>query len=123
MKAIHTAMAPAAIGPYSQAVEKNGMTFISGQLGVDPVTSELGKTIEIQAEQAFLNLEQILIANNQSLANVVKVTIYLKDMLHFEHINEIYQKHFREPYPAREVVEISRLPLNAFVEVSAIAMD
>jgi 2-iminobutanoate/2-iminopropanoate deaminase len=123
MKAIHTATAPAAIGPYSQAVEKNGMTFVSGQLGVDPVTSELCKTVEQQAEQALLNLEQVLIASGKSLANVVKVTIYLKDMLHFEHINEIYRRHFREPYPAREVVEVSRLPLNAFFEISAIALD
>ena len=123
MKAIHTSGAPAAIGPYSQAVCKKGFLFVSGQIGIDPLTGTIGKSFELQAEAIFASLSNILSAANMSFRNVVKVTIFIEDLMNFDTLNKIYARYFHEPYPARETVQISRLPLNAALEISLIACD
>ncbi|MBW6516220.1 MAG: Rid family detoxifying hydrolase [Candidatus Cloacimonetes bacterium] len=123
MKAIHTYGAPTAIGPYSQATFKKGFLFISGQIGIDPATGQLGKSFEAQADQIFTSLSNILNAANMSFRNVVKVTIFIEDLMNFESLNKIYARNFSEPYPARETVQVSRLPLNAALEISLIACD
>lgn len=123
MRAIHTHNAPQAIGPYSQATYKKGVLFISGQLGIDPMTGELANSFNEQAELVFKNLKNILLAANMTFSNVVKVTVYIADMGNFVALNEIYKKFFIEPFPAREVVEVSRLPKNGAVEISLMAMD
>ena len=122
MKAIHVSNAPNAIGPYSQAVCQNGMMFVSGQIGIDPKYNKLVDGFEKQVEMIFANLSKILEANSLSLTNIVKVSVFIKDIDKFSILNDIYAKYFHEPYPAREVVEISRLPMNADVEISVIAM-
>lgn len=123
MKAIHTGGAPAAIGPYSQAVYKKGLLFISGQIGIDPVTGDLAKSFELQAELIFSHLSQILSAANMSFRNVAKVSIFLEDLMNFETLNRIYARYFSEPFPARETIQVARLPKNAALEISLIACD
>lgn len=123
MKTINTTFAPDVIGPYSQAVLKNGILFVSSCIGINPVTKELGKSFEIQVENVFACLQQILNVAGFSLTNVVKVTVYLKDMLNYDKFNDMYVKFFQQPYPAREAVEVSRLARNAAIEVSLIAMQ
>jgi 2-iminobutanoate/2-iminopropanoate deaminase len=123
MKAIHTSSAPAAIGPYSQATYNKGLLFVSGQIGIDPSTGMMGKSFEKQAELIFDNLRNILTAANMSFRNVMKVTIYLEDIMNFETLNRIYALHFGDPYPARETVQVARLPKNAALEISLIACD
>jgi 2-iminobutanoate/2-iminopropanoate deaminase len=119
---IETDNAPREAGPYSQAIEANGFVFTSGVTGIDPYTGELeGYDVE-QAERAMVNLEQLLIAAGTSIENVVKTTVYIKDMAYFPVINEVYQKHFKEPYPARICVEVSSLPKGALVEIEAVAL-
>jgi 2-iminobutanoate/2-iminopropanoate deaminase len=122
MKTIHTQDAPQAIGPYSQAVVKNGMMFVSGQIGLDPRTGELSDSFDEQAMKVLSNLKAILVHAEMSFANVMKVTVYLKDLSHYARLNELYARFFSEPFPAREVVEVSHLPRNAALEVSLIAM-
>jgi len=123
MKAIHTSGAPAALGPYSQAVCKKGFLFASGQIGIDPLTGTIGKSFEAQAEAIFTSLSNILSAANMSFRNVVKVTIFIEDLMNFDTLNNIYARYFHEPYPARETIQVSRLPLNAALEISLIASD
>jgi 2-iminobutanoate/2-iminopropanoate deaminase len=123
MKTINTLNAPAAIGPYSQAAMKNGMLFISGQLGFIVETGALADTFEGQAELIFSHLKNILAEAGMTFSNVIKVTIYVKDMKNFAALNEIYKQNFTEPYPAREVVEVSELPKSGDVEISLIAMS
>jgi 2-iminobutanoate/2-iminopropanoate deaminase len=123
MKSIHTSGAPAAIGPYSQAVHKKGLLFVSGQLGIDPSTGEMGKSFAIQSELIFSALGNILSAANMSFSNVVKVTIYLEDLMNFDVLNRIYSRFFSDPYPARETIQVARLPKNGAVEISLIASD
>jgi 2-iminobutanoate/2-iminopropanoate deaminase len=123
MKAIHTSSAPSAIGPYSQATYKKGMLFISGQLGIDPVSGELGKSFEKQAELIFNSISHILSAANMSFSHVMKVTIYIEDLMNFEAVNNIFARYFSDPYPARETVQVARLPKNAALEISLIAQD
>lgn len=118
---IHTANAPQAIGPYSQAVLANGFLFISGQLGVKPGGEFVGSGVEEQAAQAMRNLEAILAKAKMSFENVVKTTIFLADIEDFVKVNEIYAKHFSENFPARSTIAVKTLPKNALVEIEAIA--
>ncbi len=122
MKAIHVSNAPNAIGPYSQAVCHKGMMFVSGQIGIDPKYNKLEEGFESQVEMIFSNLSKILEANSLSLIDIVKVSVFIKDLSKFSILNEIYAKYIHEPYPAREVIEVSRLPMDADVEISVIAM-
>ena len=120
---VSTDQAPAAIGPYSQAVYINGMLFVSGQVPIDPFSGALIRDgIEEETEQVMQNLQAILHASEMDFSNVVKCTIFLKDMLDFPKVNEVYGKYFKSNPPARETVEVSALPKNANVEISCIAM-
>jgi 2-iminobutanoate/2-iminopropanoate deaminase len=120
-QAISTAAAPAAIGPYSQAIEIDGFLFCSGQLGLDPVTGQLLDGVEAQVERALLNLEAVLAAAGMTTADIVKTNIFLVDLDHFAVVNAIYARHMAEPAPARSTVEVAALPRNALVEIEAIA--
>ncbi len=122
MKAIHTDNAPAAIGPYSQAIEANGFIFASGQIPIDPETGNLvEKDIRKQTIQAITNAGNILKAAGADLSKVVKTTVYLADMNDFTAMNEIYAQYFSEPYPARSAVAVKDLPKGALVEVEVLA--
>ena len=121
MEIINSKKAPAAIGPYNQAVIKNGLMFISGQLGFNPETGILAETFEEQAELVFAHLKNILAEADMSFQNVLKVSVFVKDMGKFPILNEIYKKNFSEPYPAREVIEVRDLPKSGDVEISLIA--
>lgn len=121
MKAIQTDQAPAAIGPYSQAVSKNGLLFVSGQLGLDPASGALAEGIEAQTRRALRNLGAILAAAGLGPQHVLKATVYVADMDDFALVNQLYAEIFAPPFPAREVVQAARLPKNALVEISAIA--
>lgn len=123
MKAIQTDQAPAAIGPYSQAVSHNGLVFVSGQLGLDPVTGEMAEGTDAQTRLALQSLTAILQAANLSSAQVLKATIYVADMNDFALVNTLYAEFFQPPYPAREVVQVARLPKDGRVEISAIAAE
>lgn len=123
LNVISTDKAPAAIGPYSQAVEVNGMVYTSGMIPINPATGELVTgSVEEQAEQAISNLEALLAASGSSIEKAVKVVVFIKDMDHFGKINEIYAKHFKEPYPARSCVQVARLPKDVEIEIEAIAV-
>ncbi|HQO18152.1 MAG TPA: Rid family detoxifying hydrolase, partial [Candidatus Cloacimonas sp.] len=121
-QSVMTHRAPAAIGPYSQAILMNNILFISGQLGIDPGTSNIPESFEEQANLVFNNIKAILDAAGMGMANIVKVSVFLKDLDEFELLNDIYTRYFSAPYPAREVVQISRLPKNGKIEISVIAM-
>ena len=121
MKPIQTDQAPAAIGPYSQAVMKNGLLFISGQLGLDPASGALAAGIEAQTRRALQNLVAILKAAGLGPQNVLKTTVYVASMDDFALVNKLYAEVFTPPFPAREVVQAARLPKDALVEISAIA--
>ena len=121
MKPIQTSQAPAAIGPYSQAVSHNGLLFISGQLGLDPATGTLPEGTEAQTRRALQNLLAILAAANLGPANVLKATLYVANMDDFALVNRLYAEIFQPPFPAREVIQAARLPKNGLVEISAIA--
>jgi 2-iminobutanoate/2-iminopropanoate deaminase len=120
-KIISTTQAPAAIGPYSQAVQTGNLVFTSGQLGMDPVSGELAAGVEAQAHQAFKNLEAILVAAGGSLANVVKFTLFLTDLSDFAKVNEIMAQYVPQPYPARSTVGVASLPKGGLFEVEAVA--
>ena len=120
-KIIFTEKAPKAIGPYSQAVSVAGFTFVSGQVAINPETGDLmNSSIKDQAEQVIKNLMAICEEANGSLADIVKLTIYITDMNDFAVVNETMQKYFSEPYPARATVEVSALPLGVNVEMDAV---
>ena len=122
MKKIHTEKAPKAVGPYSQAIEANGLLYTSGQIALDPATGELaGTTIEEQAEQVMKNLTEVLRAAGTGPENAVKTLCFLTDIGDFAAFNEIYAKYFTEK-PARSCVEVSALPKGALVEVEVIAV-
>ena len=119
---ISTPKAPAAIGPYPQAIKSGDMIFCSGQVPLDPTTGKLvGGTIEDDVNQIFLNITNVLSASDAKLDNIIKTTIYLKDMNDFNAVNEIYGSYFSKPFPARSTVEVSKLPLNCRVEIEVIA--
>lgn len=124
-KIIRTNHAPAAIGPYSQAVMVDGMVFCSGQIALVPETGELVTgNIEAETEQVLKNLTAVLAEAGAMLDDVVKTTVYLKDMADYPAVNEVYAKHFTggEGHPARACVEVSRLPKDVSVEIDAIAI-
>ena len=122
MKAIQTNNAPAAIGPYSQAIEVNGFIFASGQIPIDPATGELVKGgIKEQTRQSLLNAKSILIAAGTDLNRVVKTTVFLSDMANFTAMNEVYSTFFEQPFPARSAVAVKDLPKGALVEVEVLA--
>lgn len=121
-KAISTDKAPAAIGPYSQAIEANGMVYTSGVIPVNPATGEIPDGVEAQAEQAFSNMAALLEACGTTMEQVVKTTVFIKEMNDFGRINEIYAKYFTGTYPARSCVEVARLPKDVLLEVEAVAV-
>ena len=120
---ISTDKAPAAIGPYSQAIEVNGMIYTSGMIPIDPSTGELVTgSVEAQAEQAISNLEALLAASGSSIEKAVKTVVFISNMDDFGKINEVYAKHFKEPYPARSCVQVARLPKDVAIEIEAVAV-
>lgn len=119
--AISTPGAPAAIGPYSQAIQVDGFLFCSGQLGLDPLNGELADGVEAQAEQALRNLEAILGQAGLSFANVVKTTIFLADIGDFAAVNAVYAAHMTDPPPARSTFAVGALPKGGRIEIEAIA--
>ena len=124
MKVISTDKAPAAIGPYSQAIEVNGMVFCSGQIPIDPATGNFVEGgIQEQTRQVLTNASQVLAAAGTDLSHVVKTTVFLSDMNNFGAMNEVYAEFFTEGgFPARSAVEVARLPKDALVEIEAIAV-
>lgn len=122
MKQITASGAPAAIGPYSQAIEVNGFVYASGQLPIDPATGSFPEGgVQAQTRQSLKNVKAILEEAGLSLSNVVKTTVYLADMGNFAAMNEIYSEFFSQPYPARSAVAVKALPKGALVEVEVIA--
>jgi 2-iminobutanoate/2-iminopropanoate deaminase len=121
-KRIHTDRAPAAIGPYSQAIASGGFVFTAGQIGLDPGTGEFveGGVAE-QAERALQNLSAVLEAAGTSMKDVVKTSVFLADMGDFVTVNEVYAGFFSEPFPARSAVQAAKLPRGALVEIEAVA--
>lgn len=122
MKAISTNQAPAAIGPYSQAIQSGDLVFLSGQVPIDPATGELvAGDIAVQTERVLDNLSAVLAAAGCTFADVAKTTIYLVDLGDFQVVNQTYAKHFSAAPPARATVQVSALPKGARVEIDAIA--
>lgn len=121
-KVISTEKAPAAIGPYSQAIEVNGMVYTSGVIPVNPATGEIPDGSVAQAEQAFTNIKNLIEASGSSMDKVVKTTVFIKEMNDFGAINEVYAKYFTEPFPSRSCVEVARLPKDVMLEIEAIAI-
>ncbi len=120
---VQTCHAPAAIGPYSQAIVSEPFVFVSGQLGLIPESGELvGPDITAQATQALENLRQILLASGANIDRVVSVDVYLTDIANFSIFNAIYQQFFRDHRPARAVIEVRSLPKNACIEIKCIAI-
>lgn len=119
-KVIATTNAPAAIGPYSQGVKAGNTVYLSGQIGFDPANMQLVEGLDAQARRVFSNLEAVAAAAGSSLADAVKLTIYLVDLGHFAWVNEIMAQHFKEPYPARATVQVAALPRGALIEVDAV---
>jgi 2-iminobutanoate/2-iminopropanoate deaminase len=120
-EAISTGGAPAAIGPYSQAIIMDGLLFCSGQLGLDPATGNLLDGVEAQAERAMLNLRAVLDAAGATFEDVVKTTIFLADMGDFSVVNAVYARFMPDPPPARSTVQVAALPKGGRVEIEAIA--
>ena len=119
---IHTDKAPAAIGPYSQAVKVGDLMFTSGQVPIDPETGAVVEGgIQEQARQSLNNIKAILNAAGTNMGAVVKTTVFLQNMEDFAAMNEVYAQFFQEPYPARSAVQVGRLPKDALVEIEAIA--
>lgn len=121
-KVISTDKAPAAIGPYSQAMEVNGMIYTSGVIPVDPKTGDIPDTVEAQAVQALSNMTNLLNEAGTSMEKVIKTTVFIKDMNDFAKINEIYARFFTGIYPARSCVEVARLPKDVLLEIEAVAI-
>ena len=119
---ISTDKAPAAIGPYSQAIEVNGMVYTSGQIPVNPATGEIPEGTVAQAHQALTNLKNLLEAAGTNMNQVIKTTVFIKDMDSFATINSVYQEYFTESFPARSCVEVARLPKDVLLEIEAIAL-
>ncbi len=119
---INTDKAPAAIGPYSQAVAYNAMVYTSGQISLSPSTGEIvGSNVTEQSEQCMQNLKAVLEAGNSGLANVIKTTVFLSTMDDFANFNAVYTKYFSSDFPARSCVAVKTLPKNLLVEIEAIA--
>ena len=123
MKAVSTTKAPAAIGPYSQAIEANGFVYASGQLPIDPATGQFPEGgIKEQTRQSLTNAQNILMEAGIDLSHVVKTTVFLSDIANFAPMNEVYAQFFREPFPARSAVAVKDLPKGALVEIEVIAV-
>lgn len=123
MKVLHTEKAPAAIGPYSQAIEVNGFVFASGQIPINPETGAMVEAdIKAQTRQALTNANEVMKAAGIDLTHVVKTTVFLFDMANFAAMNEVYSTFFKEPFPARSAVAVKELPKGALVEVECIAV-
>ncbi|MBQ1945478.1 MAG: RidA family protein [Clostridia bacterium] len=122
IKAVSTVNAPAAIGPYSQAIAAGDFVYLSGQLGVDPATGNLENGVEAQAERAIANMKAILAEAGLDISRVIKTTVFLKDMGDFAAVNAIYAKHFQQPYPARSCVQVAELPKGGLVEIEAVCV-
>lgn len=123
LEEIKASQAPAAIGPYSQAVQAGGTIYVSGQLPINPATGEFaGADIRAQARQSLENIKAILAAAGTDMAHVVKTTVLLQDMADFAAMNEVYAEYFSEPYPARAAFQVAKLPKDALVEIEAVAV-
>jgi 2-iminobutanoate/2-iminopropanoate deaminase len=118
---VKTANAPAAIGPYSQGIKTNGLIFVSGQIPVNPRDGVIPDGIEAQTKQVIHNIAAILREKGLTLDNVLKTTVFLKNLSDFAVMNDIYQSFFKAPYPTRSTVEVSGLPKGALVEIECIA--
>ncbi|HEX8831709.1 MAG TPA: RidA family protein [Longimicrobium sp.] len=123
LQKVHTDQAPAAIGPYSQAIVANGMVFTAGQIALDPQTMQLleGDVVE-QTEQVMKNLRAVLAAAGSDLSAVIKTTVFLRDMADFTAMNEVYGRHFGDHAPARSTVQAAGLPRNCAVEIECVAL-
>ena len=120
---IHSSDAPAAVGPYSQAVRVGEFVFTAGQVALDPVSGELvGDDVATQTEQVMHNLRAVLAAAGTDLAHVVKTTVFLKSMGDFAAMNAVYARHFPEPFPARSTVEVGALPKGGLVEIECVSL-
>ena len=123
MKQIRTDKAPAAIGPYSQAVMEGSLIFTSGQIPIDPATGELcNRDMVSAARQAISNLQAVLVAGGADLSTVIKTTVFLKDIRDFQAFNGVYAEFFKPPFPARSCVQVAALPKDAMVEIEAVAV-
>ncbi|WP_435406414.1 Rid family detoxifying hydrolase, partial [Paramuribaculum intestinale] len=121
-KQIATTAAPAAIGPYSQAIDLGNMVFISGQIPVNPATGEIPEGIKAQTAQSIANIKAILAEAGLTIDNVVKTTVFLADMADFTAMNEVYAESFTAPFPARSAVAVRELPKQVLVEIETIAV-
>lgn len=121
MKKIESNLAPAAVGPYSQAIDTGSLVFLSGQLGIDRQTGMMVDGLEAQTHQAFRNIQYVLAEAGLTLANIAKVTVFLNDIQDFSRVNEIYASYFKQPYPARSAFQVAALPMNGLVEIEVIA--
>ena len=120
---IHTADAPAAVGPYSQAIRVGGFLFTAGQVALDPASGSLvGSDVAAQTEQVMRNLKAVLAVAGTDFSQVVKTTVFLQSMADFAAMNEVYVRHFPEPFPARSTVEVGALPKGGLVEIECIAL-
>jgi 2-iminobutanoate/2-iminopropanoate deaminase len=123
-QSISTKNAPAAIGPYSQAIRTGNLVFLSGQLGINPETGEfVSGSVTDQTGQVFKNIKAVLSEAGLTLDHVVKTTVFLAEIADFAAVNEIYANHFKEPYPARSAFAVKTLPKNALVEIEVIAAE
>ncbi|MFC2155960.1 RidA family protein [Acidobacteriota bacterium] len=122
-EAIETTKAPGAINPYSQGVKAGNFIFLSGQINLNPTAAKLvDGGVETQTKQIFKNIKAVLNEAGADLPNIVKATIFLKDMSDFKKVNEIYAQHFEKPYPARSAVTVKELPLSVDIEIEVIAL-
>lgn len=121
MNVISTSNAPAAIGPYSQALDLGDLVFVSGQIPVNPATGLMADTVEEQAAQSLANIKAILAQAGLTMANVVKTVIFLADINDFAAVNQVYAQAFSEPYPARSCVQVAAIPKGAKLEIECIA--
>ncbi len=121
-KVIKTQHAPAAIGPYSQAIHAGNLIFLSGQLGLDPQTGKLQEGVEAQARQALANIQALLAAAGSDIAHIVKATVFLADLGDFAKVNAIYSELFQVDPPARSTIQVAALPLGGLVEIEVIAL-
>ncbi len=123
MQQIRTDAAPAAIGPYSQAIAEGPLVFTSGQLPMDPATGELRNSdIASAARRVLSNLRAVLVAGGADMNTVIKTTVFMKDMRDFQAFNQVYAEFFKEPFPARSCVQVAALPKEALVEIEAVAV-
>jgi len=119
---VSTPNAPTAVGPYSQAVLAGNTLYLSGQIGIDPTTQQLAAGVEAQTNQVFLNIKAVLSEAGYTLADLVKVAVFITDMANFAKVNEIYASFLQAPYPARSCVSVAALPKGALVEIEVIAV-